>query len=127
MSATPKVDLFERFKRLYGLTDGLTPEAADDVQAVLDAEPDDAAEEALELLSRLRAYMLPSGRMPVYRELAERMRGLANPTAIWSALQEFERDLIALGGAPDPELAGAVEVLECAFPGARLVEVKRIH
>jgi len=92
------------------------PEARDD------EEPVDAAKTALALLARLKGYTLPSGRMPVIRDLAKRMRGLADTAAILHALRDFERELIALGGEYDRELAGAMAMVERVLTGARLVK-----
>jgi hypothetical protein len=91
------------------------PEAPDDKEF-------DAAGMALALLARLKGYTLPSGRMPVIRALAERMRGLADTSAILGALRNFERELIALGGEHDRELAEAIAKVEGVFPGARLAK-----
>jgi tubulysin polyketide synthase-like protein len=98
----------------------------------------DRRTEALALLQRLKTYTLPPGRTPVARkrfgsvrsrarEMAQRVEPLkdASPEIILHALQDFERGLIALGGAPDPELAEAVGRVTAAFPGARLVEVRK--
>lgn len=90
-----------------------------------DREPLDTARMALALLARLKGYTLPSGRMAVIRELAERMRGLADTTAILSALRDFERKLIDLGGEYDAELADAVGIVKSTFPEARLVKFKQ--
>jgi hypothetical protein len=87
-----------------------------------DEEPVDAAKTALTLLARLKGYTLPSGRMPVIRDLAKRVRGLADTAAILDALSDFERELIALGGEYDLALAEATVVVERVFPGARLVK-----
>ncbi len=128
MAATLKIDLFERFKKLYGLTSEPAPDAVDNRQPALGVKQDnlvETAEKALELLTRLKGYRLASGRMPVARDLAFRMRGLTDPVEILTALQNFERELTTLGGAPEPELAAAVAMVEGAFPGTRLVEVRR--
>jgi tubulysin polyketide synthase-like protein len=90
------------------------PEARDD------GEPLDIAGTAL--LARLKGYTLPSGRIAVIRELAERMRGLADTTAILPALRDFERELIDLGDEYDAELTDAMEIVQSTFPGARLVK-----
>lgn len=90
------------------------PEASDDMEF-------DAAT-ALTLLTRLKGYTLPSGRMHVIRALAERVRGLADTAAILQALRDFERELIALGGEYDQELAEAIAAVKGVFPGARLVK-----
>jgi hypothetical protein len=37
----------------------------------------------------------------------------------------MERELIALGGSPDPELAVAVAMMEQSFLGSRLLEVRK--
>ena len=85
-----------------------------------------AADTALALLNRLRCYILPTGRMPVVSQLAEALAPFAlaaDPAAILGALRDFERELVALGGAHDPELTEAVSMVERSFPGARLVEI----
>jgi hypothetical protein len=85
-------------------------------------EPLDTAKMALALLARLKGYSLPSGRMAVIRDLSERMRGLADTTAILHALRDFERELISQGGEYDAELADAVAIVQRTFPGAWLVK-----
>lgn len=88
------------------------------------------ADKALDLLNRLRCYTLPAGRMPVVRELAGRLASFApatDPEAILGALRDFESHITALGGAPGPELADAVAMVERSFPGLRLVEVRNLQ
>jgi hypothetical protein len=93
--------------------------------------------EALHLLNRLKIFTLPTGRMPAAREIAERcaarllrsedgelMLKSANPSDILEVLRDIESELIALGGAPDL-LAESVAMIEHAFPGSRLVEVRK--
>ena len=90
-----------------------------------DAIPEGAArsvESAGALLARLKSYTLPIGRMPTVRRLAERMRGLTEPAEISSALQNFEREMIELGGCYDPQLGEAVAMVERIFRGARLMK-----
>ncbi|GEM_PF-3170432 len=94
-----------------------------------DISPADPVTEALEVLRRLKCYTLPAGRMAAARLLARGLEPLLrapklDPARALTALQQLERDLIALGGRPDPELAAAVELVERVFPGARLVQVK---
>ncbi len=94
------------------------------------AEHNRATDEARALLQRLKTFTLPAGRMPVARELAERLAPFAratDPAAILGALRDFERELIGLGGAPDPELADAVGLETTAFPDARLVHVRKLQ
>jgi hypothetical protein len=81
----------------------------------------DMREQALVLLAKLRGYTLPAGRMPVAREMAQRLRGLEDPREIAEALGKFEAELIALGGEYDPQLVAAVEAVSQVFPGVRLV------
>lgn len=95
------------------------PEARDD------SEPVDAARTALALLARLKGYTLRSGRMPVIRDLAKRVRGLADTASILHVLRDLECELIAHGGEYDRELAEATAVVERAFPGARLVKFRQ--
>lgn len=133
MSATPKNDLFERFKRLYGsASEPVRQIAADNRQPVPGVKQDnpvETAEKALELLARLKGYTLPSGRMPVVRALAEQLEAFKNaaPETILRKLESFEAQLIALGGAYDPELAEVIGLVNDAFPGSRLVEVRKLQ
>lgn len=99
------------------------------------------ADAAFALLNRLKTYTVPAGRMPAARLLAERLGAAMvhwenrepgsdvpdDPTAILRTLQGFECELIALGGAPDPELTEAVAMVERSFAGARLVEVRKLQ
>jgi hypothetical protein len=48
------------------------------------------------------------------------------PRRSWPQFRDIECELIALGGAPDLELARAIEAVECALPGARLVDVRKL-
>jgi hypothetical protein len=87
------------------------------------------ADQALALLNRLKTYTLPAGRMEAARAIADRLRPLVaaselDPAAAFAALTVVEGDLTALGGAPDTELADAIGLVNHAFPGARLVEVR---
>jgi hypothetical protein len=95
-----------------------------------DAEQEDTpADKALALLDRLRCYTLPSGSMAVVNQLADVLAPFARatePAAILSALRDFEHELIALGGAPDPHVDEAFGMVERSFPGACLVEVKKL-
>src|SRR5271166_2826003 len=95
-----------------------------------DVRPADSAGEAAALLNRLRCSTLPTGRMPVMNQLAKRLAPFALATdapAILGALRDFERELVALGGAPDLEPTEAFSMIERSFPGARLVEVRKLH
>ncbi len=82
---------------------------------------------ALALLGRLKCYTVPAGRMLVALGLARRLETLkyAAPDEILTALEDFERQLISIGGAPDSELAAAVVTVERSFPGTRLIEVRK--
>ncbi|MGO9450967.1 MAG: hypothetical protein ACLQDV_07960 [Candidatus Binataceae bacterium] len=98
-------------------------------------------DKALALLKQLRCYTLPAGRMPVVTRLAQRLADAMvqwengepvsdlpdDPTVILRSLQGFERELIALGGAPDRELAEAAAIVEAVFPCSRLVEVRKLR
>jgi hypothetical protein len=84
------------------------------------------ADEALKALRRLKGYALPAGRIPVIRELAERLHGLTDPAALLYALQIFETELLYLGGSYDPQLASVIEGVTDSLPGARLVEVRKV-
>jgi hypothetical protein len=94
-------------------------------------------DDALALLRRLKCYTVPAGRMPVAREIAERCAARLvlwedgepigetdDPTSILEVLRDIERELIEIGGSPDPELAEAVEIVQRTFPGARLVKIQ---
>jgi hypothetical protein len=79
--------------------------------------------------------------MEAAREIAERYRaGLVRwengepfentadePAAVLAVLKDIERELVALGGAPDPELADVIDIVGGAFPGARLVDVRKLQ
>jgi hypothetical protein len=141
MSAGPKFNLFERFKRLYGLTDESAQETrANRGETALGADLDDAvatAQRALELLGRLKIYTLPAGRIPAARVIAERCAARLlrrecgepefeseDPTCILAVLRDIEAELIALGGAPDL-LTESVEMVKRTFTGSRLVDVRK--
>lgn len=94
--------------------------------------------QALALLQRLKVYTLPAGRMGAAREIAERcaerlvrwqageqMDEADDPASILAVVRNIERELIELGAEPNPGLAATVRMVEGAFPGARLVEVRR--
>jgi hypothetical protein len=94
-------------------------------------------EEALALLQRLKCYTVPAGRMPAAREIAERCaswlvrRDDGEPVSeaddaasILAVLRDIERELIAIGSSPDPELAEAVEIVQGTFLDARLVKIQ---
>ena len=96
--------------------------------------------EARALLKRLKTFTLPAGRMPAARMIAERCSARLvqahdgepvdeadDPASFLAVLQDIERELIALGGFPDPELAGAIGAVEASFPGACLVDVRRLQ
>jgi hypothetical protein len=85
----------------------------------------DIAEKALGLLDRWKCYIVPGGRMAEVRQLAAKLSELQEPAALLRGLQDFERDLIAVGGEYDRELAEAVAIVEFGFPGARLVKFKQ--
>ena len=90
------------------------------------------ADQALALLNRLKTYTLPAGRMEAARAIAERLRPLLaapelDPRAALAALQAMEAELTALGGVYDPELSDAVGLVNGAFPGVRLIGVKKLH
>jgi hypothetical protein len=126
---------FERFKRMSGLQADREPSTSPGQPVQL---PDDEAtvEKALKVLARLKSYTLPAGRMPAAGGIAERCAaGLLHwedgepvweadgPASILAVLDEIEGELIVLGGAPDPVIE-AVAMVQRAFLGARLVEVR---
>jgi len=89
----------------------------------------DPTSEALAILLRLKAFTLPTGRMPAARAIVEGLRVLLaktnfDPVEALAALQAVENELAALGGAYDPMLADAIVPIVHAFPGAELVELK---
>jgi hypothetical protein len=100
-----------------------------------------ARAEALAVLTRLKTYALPAGRMPAAHEVAQRLTSALgrfesngeladdsdDPTAILDVLRAIERELITLGGAPDRQLVQAVATVEAAFPSAILVEVRKLQ
>jgi hypothetical protein len=105
-------------------------------QSVADAKPgtfaaNDPAAEALTVLARLKGYTIQSGRMPAARAIVERLRHLLttpelDATAVLTSLQAVETELTALGGASDVGLADVIGLVDGAFPGARLIEVKKL-
>jgi hypothetical protein len=48
-----------------------------------------------------------------------------DPAETPAALQAVEAELTALGGNYDPDLADAIEVVTCVFPGIRLPAVRK--
>jgi hypothetical protein len=127
----PKTALADLKPQLASYKHGLLP--------LLRTERDRAAtDEALTLLQRLKTFTLPAGRMPAAREIAERWSARLvrwengepvdeadDPASSLAVLRGIERELTALGGVPDPALAEAVAVVEGAFPGSQLVEIRR--
>jgi hypothetical protein len=104
------------------------------LQQATPATPSDADAatrlKALAVLTRLKAYIVPQGRMPAARAIVERLRPILNATEFDPAvalhhLEAVERELIAMGGEYDPELAAAIVAVESVFDSNRLVEVKR--
>lgn len=78
--------------------------------------------------------------MPAARENVERFRPLPvapelDPAQVLAALQTVESELIALGGAYDPDPAAAIGLVNGAFPGglpplsrlSRLFKVRAAH
>jgi len=109
-------------------------EHASEIKALL-AECDPASE-VLAILGRLKGYTLPASRMPQVGELVARLSHalvkwddgepvdeVDDPHQICAALKSFEREVIAIGGEFNCELAEAVILIENAFPGGRLVGV----
>ena len=93
-------------------------------------ETPDPAGESLAILACLKGYTLPAGRMPTARAIAPRLRPLLtapelDPGAALAALQATEAELTALGGVYDSELADAIEAVTSAFPGARLLAMRK--
>jgi hypothetical protein len=95
------------------------------------------ADEGLALLWRLKCFTLPAGRMPAAREIAERcvarlvlwedgepISVADDAASILAVLRDIERELIAIGGCPNPELAETAEMVERTFPGARLLKIQ---
>lgn len=78
--------------------------------------------QALELLKRLKGYIVPSGQMKTARNLTVRIRGITDPIGIVMALKNFEQQLITLGADYDPQLAETVDVVGRSFPDARLIK-----
>jgi hypothetical protein len=94
---------------------------------------EEARAEALTVLQRLKAFTLPTGRMAAARVVAQRLASTpgdckpgenSDDAAILDVVRTIERELIALGGTYDTDLAASVSMVEGVFPGAPLVEVK---
>jgi hypothetical protein len=90
----------------------------------------------LALLNRLKTITVPAGRIPAARQIAERCAAQVlrwkdgepvfereDLASILSVLRKIEGELIALGGAPDADLAEAMSMVRRTFPGTRLVKV----
>jgi hypothetical protein len=118
--------------RLVGPRQGLTPQLVEEARAhkaalIAYARATGSvalANEALELLHRLKGYTLPAETSLTHvRELVRKVLcGVpTEPAPMLNALQTLEGDLIDLGGAYDPELAETISMIQRALPGARLV------
>jgi TubC N-terminal docking domain len=96
------------------------------------------ADEALTVLRRLKCYTLPSGRMAAAQEIADRcafelllwdngepLGEADDPASVLNVLRNIERELVAIGGFPDPDVAQTIEMVERTFPGARLIDIRR--
>jgi hypothetical protein len=84
-------------------------------------------DQALAIIGRLRAFILPAGRMPAARAivaLLQPLRPELDAGETLACLQAVENELIAMGGRPDPEIAEAVQMVESVFPGSKLIEIK---
>ncbi len=100
--------------------------------ALLSAHAFRPIDDALALLRRLRTFTLPAGRIPAAVAIVERLRPLLDaatldPAAALTTLQSTEKELIALGAAPDLAVAEAVGLVTAAFPDARLVYVRKLQ
>jgi hypothetical protein len=87
-------------------------------------------DQALAIVSRLRSYTLPAGRMPAARAISallQPIRPELDAGETFASLQAVESELIAMGAEPDPEIAALVELVEGAFPGTQLIEVKKLN
>jgi hypothetical protein len=70
--------------------------------------------------------------MPAAREIVDRLRQVIavpdlDTAEALSVLQAMEAELTALGGAYDPDLADAIGLVGAAFPGAQLIEVRKLQ
>jgi hypothetical protein len=116
---------------LAGRRARLTPELIEEARAhkaalLAHAERHHAViDSAVELLQRLKGCTVPAGQMPQVRQMARDIRGLRTPAEILSALQDFEQQLVALGGEYDCHLAEAISAVERTFAGAKLMEYPR--
>jgi hypothetical protein len=48
-----------------------------------------------------------------------------DPVSVLAVLRDIERELHALGAAPDPQLQAIVAEVETTFPGALFLDVRR--
>jgi len=86
-------------------------------------------DQALAIIRRLKIMILPAGRMPAAAVIVELLKPLLEatdpqPAETLARLEGVERELMALGAEPDPEIAEALMIVESGFPGTKLVEVK---
>jgi TubC N-terminal docking domain len=87
-------------------------------------------DQALAAVGRLKALILPAGRMPAARAIVELLKPLLDspdidPPETLACLQAVESELIAMGAEPDPELAETLAMVQRTFPAAKFVEIRR--
>ncbi len=83
------------------------------------ADAQAAAGEALALFARLKTFTLPAARAIAKRYAACPLLDAdaqADASVILAILQGIEREFIALGGGPDPELDEIATAVTIAFP-----------
>jgi hypothetical protein len=92
--------------------------------------------DARALLNRLKFLTLSDDRKAAAREVAERSalrvpprskEGSDDPSVILHVLRNMERELTELGATPDSNVQAAVDAVTAVFPGARLVEVRKLR
>jgi len=125
--------------KLRGPAERVTPDLVERVRAdkaellsmLADPNPPpEPVDASLALLHRLRGYTILSGRMPAARAIANCLCPFLSmpeiePVVVLAALQAVEMALRQMGGEYDADLANAIWLVNSAFPGAGLVEVRR--
>jgi hypothetical protein len=87
--------------------------------------------EALAIVRRLKTYVLPVGRVRAARAVVQRLWPLLqpcqSPKEVLLAVRTVEAELKMLGAYPEPELAATVELINGAFPGALMRDVRTLY
>jgi hypothetical protein len=99
-----------------------------DREAIRAAKPEllRALSDPMEILARLKGYVLPAGRMETARIIVQQLEPLLKVPELDQGecchmLRAIESDLVKSGAVFEPDLAAAVQTVSDFFPGAKLV------